>query len=377
MKKLVCFLFVLLFCFIPVSAEEADKPVLELTYDELETYALNFAEFLDVENVNVSGIVPITDVSGTVLGCSVSYEKNGISYGYLNLDFRYSDPVREFCVKPSIESYYDSAASHSDVSMQSDPVLISVTPGQLAVPDGDGLVDLHGRRVDPSGLMAVRKTVYVHISDLFLKSFDAGDGTVSERYVAAYDPDISIITQPEIIGLTGRYACAPLALTEIMAQNGFLLDGGIGETFLELWDLSGTETVYFRDLDGYEDVKCGSTDDSMIPSAITRYADLVDAEVSYSRRSSPKAQYFKNIVDMGYSGLYLLRVYQMTEDGGNETVGHAVSVVGYETVTYSDGRETTYIAVADGWHDEVPVYLNIDEIVPGYPSPRGYLIYIR
>lgn len=377
MKKLVCFLFIFLFFSFPVSGKEVYKPVSELTYDEIETYALNFVELLAVGDMSVSDVVPITDVSGMVLGCSVSYEKDGAPYGYLNLDFQYENPVREFCIESGVPGYYESVLSQTEAVSQSEPVLIFAAPGQLAVPDGDGLVDLYGRRVDPSGLVDARKTVYAHISDLFLKSFDAEGGTVEKKYIKAYDPDLSIITQPEIISLTGKYACAPLALTEIMSQNGFLLDGSISDTFLRLWDLTGTETEYLRDLDGYTDVECGSTDDSMVPSAIRLYADLVDADVSYSRTSSPKARYFKNVVDMDYSGLYLLRVYQETEDGGNETVGHAVSVVGYETVTGSDGDETIYIAVADGWHDEVPVYLNIDEIVPGYPSPRGYLIYIR
>lgn len=163
---LICFLFFNLFSW-DVHAKEAYKPVSELTESEIETYALNFADAICDADLSVSDIIPIIDVSGMLLGYSVSYVSGDIPYGYLNLNFQYENPVREFCIEEGVPGYYDAVLKQSDIQAQSEPALIFTAPGQFTAPSSDGLVDLYGRTVNPDRLKSVKKTVYANIEDLF------------------------------------------------------------------------------------------------------------------------------------------------------------------------------------------------------------------
>ena len=210
----------------------------------------------------------------------------------------------------------------------------------------------------------------------FFSSISEDAVTVTETYTSLYDRDKSVIAQPEIIQKTGYYACAPLALTEIMAQNDVLMNDDIGTTFLQLWSDSGTEAIDVRDLDGVEDVICGSTNDANIPSALKLYLARLDLSGEYERKNTPNSLFFKNAMDDGKSGLYIFRVYEEGPLGGNRIVGHSVSVVGYAEIEYADENMDRYICAASGWYDDVPMYFAIDELDPAYPSPMGYWIEI-
>lgn len=387
-------MFCLLVCLLNMNvrsvyaADWTYKDVSQLTDAEIETYALNFASVFCSADLSVSQIQPMYDTTEAIIGYVISYEDGGLPYGYLQLDFRLDDPVAEFCIEANAVNPYDELVSDvtDNFRMESDVKLVKILPFQYGTIRSDHvLYDTHGNAFTEEAVSQLNQEVFafsnlgVSWSDLFSDDCNSENASVVTNTISVYDPDKSCIDQTYIGQLTGRYACAPVAMTAALNQNDILIDNDIATTFDYLWEESSTQLID-SDKDGVPDVnteilddgtvltyQLGSTNDRNIYRTLYTYFIHNDIEYRGNRVYSPTFDFFQTCVDADCSIiLYSARIL----DNENKTVGHCVNVLGYCEVSYLDSHDSVhYVMAADGWNAGAARYLNIDQMVYRPSSP--------
>lgn len=198
----------------------------------------------------------------------------------------------------------------------------------------------------------VQPTPYPVHSEVFKYSKDVL-GELSEPVMLdVYDPAKSMISQYTIMTTTGKYACALVAVTEIVQQEDMMINNDLKTTFDTLWDIGGCEANIYDTSEFYgQMVKCSSTYSNDLGRILREYGKLVGKDVvgRYSRNVGFKA--FKESIDGGHSTTL---GYQIKNEGG-----HGVNVVGYCKGEIA-GHELNYLVAANGWHDDAPRYVLYD-----------------
>ena len=163
-----------------------------------------------------------------------------------------------------------------------------------------------------------------------------------------------MISQDEIIDLTGQYACMVLALTEIAYQEGVLYGNSVAGTFNKIWRDTVTTTIDVWD-DG---TTIGSTAENFAVYGMEQYLeDMGEENSEITSTIEPTFSFFTDIIDNNKSGVLS---YQIALENGT-TSWHAINVVGY-CRTMLNGVYYNYLIVADGWHDDAVRYIAFNRI---------------
>ena len=369
LKKILSFiLFIFLAVNIPVNALASDidndeqyKSLLEITNDELSTFALNFAkDFEPALNLEVGKIVPIYDTTNTLIGFSISYALDNNPYGYINLDFTKENPISEFSIFKGVNNIYDNLVM--DIFKQNKSALIkkklySLGGLQYAIPLIDnGKTAFHFSNIGNKQLTMKTnnksEVKYDTHSDLFSKTYRYGALLNTEAYTSKYSKNKSLISEAYIENVTSKYACAVVALTEIANQENILKNSSISNTFNQLWKDTSTTVSEIENGISY-----GVTLDSKLGSSMETYAKTMGKKnTTVTTKSIPDFEFFKNIVTNNASGIFK---YAINLTDGSES-GHSVNTVGY-CVVRLNGVFYNYLIVADGWHSDAPRYFNFSE----------------
>ena len=198
----------------------------------------------------------------------------------------------------------------------------------------------------------VAPTAYPNHSEVF-KYKSKVIGELSEPVMLEqYDPDKSMISQETIMKTTQKYACALVAVCEIVQQEDMMINNDLKTTFDALWDIGGCEENIYETSEFYGHmVKCSSTYSNDLGRILREYGKLVgkDAYGEYYRNVDFEA--FKDSIDGGHSTTL---GYQIENEGG-----HGVNVVGYCEGQMA-GHKLNYLVAANGWHDDAPRYVLYD-----------------
>lgn len=174
---------------------------------------------------------------------------------------------------------------------------------------------------------------------------------------------VSIISESYIESVTGKYACAVVAMTEIANQEGILKNKSIADTFNELWSCTGT-TVKYKE----NGISYGSTSLWKLTSGMEKYVKNRGYSVKTTSKTNPTFDFFKNAINSGYS---CMLAYTINVKDGTKIVesGHTVNVIGWYIYKDSNNKQYKYLAIADGWRN-TQHYMLIDEI--DFVSSYGY-----
>ena len=203
--------------------------------------------------------------------------------------------------------------------------------------------------------------VYVYCSDLFNNNGMTNGSTVLDgpTYTTKYSLTLSALSESYIEGLTSKYACTVMALTEIAGQEGILVNvhqsqaDNISDTFNALWVYTGTTGYNVND-----GIIYGTTPDANTETGMLTYCTIRGkSNTVSSSQANPTYAFFKSAIDNSYSATFSFRYY--TYDDSNNIIvnGHTVNVLGYCMAMYS-GSTSYYIIVADGWNTSLR-YLNV------------------
>lgn len=291
----------------------------------------------------------------------MSYFNNNISYGYINFDFTNQNPVLEVSITQNGKSLYERIVSDIDLFynyekqdfekklyyMGALQYAVALEDKENVVLYSDGLKEeITSENVDSS------ETVYDSSDALFSKSYVVNGAitVTSPTYTCKYNKTKSLISLGTIDRLTGKYACAVLALTEIANQEGVLKNDSIADSYNQLW--KDTESTVEKTVN---DIKCGVTLDDMIKSGMKQYLSARGKGNSkITDKKNPGFAFFKDMIESNSSGTLTYRI--MTKDEGK--TGHTVNVVGY-CVARLNGVFSNYLIVADGWNADAPRYINL------------------
>ena len=191
-------------------------------------------------------------------------------------------------------------------------------------------------------------TVYNDHSSIFLTK--TGDGLTYSSYGVL--SRTCKFSESYIERLTGRYACAVVALTEIARQNNVLKNNSTADTFNALWDYTKTTTSYI----GSNGIIYGTTLDLNLLSGMRDYVHDLGYNIIGTFSINPNYKFFQNKINLGYSCTLFYRL--QTKDGKS---GHTINVFGWYIYKNSSGKQYKYLAVADGWHSSTR-YILYEEI---------------
>ena len=149
-----------------------------------------------------------------------------------------------------------------------------------------------------------------------------------------------------IKGLTGKYACRVVALTEIAAQKSILLNNSVADTFNSLWDLTSTTASIVNK----EGIVYGGTKLYGLREGMILFCNRQGKECFDYLKISPSYTYIRDAVKNGMSGMLNYVYDQTNENGEKEETGHAVSVIGYCSAKKNNVTKN-FVKVYDGWNN--------------------------
>lgn len=374
MKRMMKKVFVLILACIVLlgsvttaRAENYKSTTLGLT-EKMREIALDWANVFEPESdYRVGEVIPVYNANEVVASYYVSYLLDGEKHGYIVLTIQDEEiEVLEF----SFDEKMDIYASLSNVIPEEEKLntgkrLYSLTPFEYNVKDKNGY--MYGRdkvkKTEESWKNAaksyqeiIKKTDkenrFTAKNSLFTSSMiaDAGDPMWDNADLSGYTvverdsiPGCVGYSDTAIETLTQRYACAVVALTEIAAQEGILLNNSIENTFNSIWSLTETEVV--RTSNG---VDYGATDLYLQRSGMISYCNARGKNCASTVAWSPSYALMREQIRTNISGT-LNYWYNDVVDGETVEAGHTVSVVGY--CAARNGSTTKYfVIVYDGWN---------------------------
>lgn len=188
-------------------------------------------------------------------------------------------------------------------------------------------------------------------------------------FTKKYDKSKSIITQDDILELTGKYACAVVAMTEICLQESVISEAQIASAYNDLWYMTDTK-VDKSVTDGGVTHIFGSTPFEKLETGLWNYLSMKGRYSSkYYSKIGPDFSYFLDAMENDYSAMFTYNIYEKKQESTDlenigidegadyEVIGHAVNVVGCYTVTIS-GAAQDYLIVVTGWNDNDVRYIN-------------------
>lgn len=370
--------------------------------DNLSIITNNAVSFADAVNDDISVTdtfaTPILNADNEEVGCSVALFSDGISCGYINYDYSSEDYISEFSIDTDVSSPYDYLSD--EVSATTDNVLYQTNELNYAVTysddhnatyyydssagmldenefdtltsdedddDGDEVfnaskpsTDVEDKDDDSSTSGTTGKKAYTHVGSVF-KSHNNSKLSLGKRtWLAKYDKDISLPSQNLLLTHTGKYACAPAALTAVAAQEGLLYDNKISSTFNKIWASTQTYVDYTEPYTLPNNTKItaqfGATLNKYLRSGMEKYISTYTSKTcSTVRKTNTTYKYITNSIDKNISSTLSYWVY--LKDGSLS--GHTINVVGYCNATYNN-VSAPYIIVGDGWNRNAARYLNFN-----------------
>jgi len=365
------------------ASDKEYKKLEELTFEEITTAALNFAKDFCELPLEIGEIIPIYNYDYQLIGYSVSYIHDNISYGYIDFDFTNEEFINDFSIQEEALSPLESLSKRvlsfcqeyevekillKGNYLEYTIVLTDINGNKYYYSRENGIISSDGFKEKADELRKLygdlysSGTVYGYINAIFSNSYISGS-TVLEgpTYMQKFTPSLSALSQSLFETLNNRYACAVAALTEIAAQEGILvtgysnLDDRIMYTFDALW--SFTNTYVDHSSNGYD---YGFTYDSDIgPGMLTHCYDMGKYSTVYNTTTSPSYTFYKTAVTDNASSTFSYRIYYF--DGSTKVSAHTVNVVGYCKASYS-GSVSYYLIVANGWDYATTQYINISNV---------------
>ena len=207
--------------------------------------------------------------------------------------------------------------------------------------------------VEPTEDPYVEPTPYPKHSDVFIYEEETMGQLDEPVMLDVYSPEKSLISQRTIMTTTNRYACALVAVTEIVQQEDMMLDNDLKKTFDKLWDIGGCQANIYETSTFYGSyvVDCSSTYSNDLGRILREYGKLVGKDVRGVYKRNVGFNAFKESIDGQHSTTL---GYQIKNEGG-----HGVNVVGYSQGKIGD-HELNYLIAANGWHDDAPRYVLYD-----------------
>ncbi|MBO5098395.1 MAG: hypothetical protein J6B96_08800 [Agathobacter sp.] len=315
-----------LFSSVPTLANELDSKYL------IQQSVLSFAELFSEEELSVAEMIPIINDNEQLIGFSVCLASNDSKYGYVNYELKKENPIENF----SIGKGYNYLINESDDFGKT--VLLS---------NGSDSYELLSTSANDY-------TKYGDMGEVFSASYIYGANIITApTYTAKFSLSKSAISQSYIENLTGQYACAVLALTEIANQENVLYYGSINSTFKKLWD--DTLTTVESNSNG---ISYGRTPIIWVAQGMKDYLyDVGKVDSLVFNTAYPSFDFFVDIIDSDASGVL---TYTLALDDGT-TSSHTINVLGY-CVVRLNGVFYNYLIVADGWNGNTVRYMAYNKI---------------
>ena len=371
---------------IVIHAEEEKQSVDEIKKIMAEA-ALNWAETFQPETkYQIGEVIPIYNGNDVIISYYITYLENGFPSGYVVLTIQEEAiEVLEFSFEGEIDLYQQlKKGINTQVKWENEHRMYSANPFEYFIKDQDG--DYYGL-----GQVKLKEKDWKDGAKAYQNSIKAGQA--SNRFLVTENTDtasnittpgepmsISLsgytifedgilskhvgYSEPYIEGLTGKYACAVVALTEIAAQKGILLNNSVKDTFDTLWSLTST-----KEESNSNGIIYGSTARENQRGGMILYCNRRGKECFDFYKVSPSYSFIKESVDKGMSGTMS---YAYTDAKGNEQ-SHAISVIGYCSAKKNNTTKY-FVKVYDGWNS-VWRYFNLSDYTFNFYCYIQYNIY--
>lgn len=354
--KICCVFFILFVLGTSIkkgSAEDMSKESLcinDIKIEDVQRTALcfaeNFTEKRDVISIKSTNV--LLNNKNEICGYVVSFKSEKDDYGYIAIDFTKENPFSMFAIDEGQKDLKTEIADNKKIDTKKLEDEIYYFGGLIfGVVVDDNIYTSDGQIIKkPQERITYARTSYNGASSIFSSSYSGvkTGGCKTNKY-CYYK---SALSQSYIESVTGRYACAVLALTEVAYQEDILHHDAVANTFINLWSRTGT-TVYKTE----NGIQYGETDISLIEPAMVQYAESKGKTVTTYVNSDVTYSLFAYMANRNWSGVMS---YGINLTNGSVS-NHCINVVGY-VLTRVGSTSYNYIIVADGWHTGLK-YINM------------------
>lgn len=341
-----------------------------------DNVALEFVNNMGLQdNIMISETIPVYDETEGLTGCCVSFEKQGEDYGYAVVTVSNGNMfVEQFSLGEGTNSLYNAINETNVYTIDASEEKVLYRNGDLSYytifkkENGDFMaLDNYGE----SWKVEEKSNAYT--------AYDKFNETVVHTIPSSYirlDTELSIpgvcYKQDDIINMTGKYACAVAALTEICDIKGVLKNGSIATTFNLLWDYTKTAEIEEPGLDTSNSTIYGSTSQANIASGMSKYLALQGKScTTYTYENAAYAD-IRTILSAQLPSTYTYSVYVKDESGEQKRKSYTVSTLGCFSV--KDNHNTyQYIKIANGWRNQT-CYICINQISKFSPTAVAFRI---
>lgn len=353
-QKMISITLVFLMVFVVISADvmadESHKDELIVLNEQLAIEIANgFAENASELLLEARDPKVYCDREGKASGYLVDYYLNDIRHGYLVLDSKEKNLICEYSFEEDSlspyhmifttnEKYYPLQREYDSHRL----FKLDYLTYAIVLPEFDVLLTNLGP------IKGIEEAGYSNICSLASSvPSTTWDEIMIDRNVAISDYSVSnenylnefiAVSQDEITGITGHFACAVSAL---FTCSMFLYVPFSYDNYLSIWNCTGTSTTSTSG-----GVTFGSTPYSNIGPGFVTFCNLNNVYITQFSTSDPSYSFFTDAIDLGKPGVFAAAI---RKPNGEEGV-HAMAVEGYSTLTNSSGSSLRTLIISDGWY---------------------------
>lgn len=360
------------------------KNIISLLVDN----ALEWASMVEPNvNLNVGNINKVIVPESNEIKYAVSYFSNTIPYGYAVLSFNNDDVVVEQAIiDRGIDNIYseliDVVDANAETSLKNykiDKEIIQFDPFQygIVITDKNNKTkgyNNYGEEIDINyGDEAVYKSgSSIYIRSANWKSSEYVENKTSKIVLDKFSKRSLLFTQKKVTDITGRYACAVQALTQIAYMEGLCTgtERSILTTYNLLWAYTDTkETEESQKNTDKEKTIFGTTGTLLVDGIVKSGKGFVTYAKNMGYRNTeykgvtnkPSVAWIKDKLKYNRPVLMSYGI-DINSNGKIVESGHQISILGYVSAKkVSSGNTWNYLMVYDGWNNTVS-YLNYSTV---------------
>ncbi len=353
----------------------------------LTTNALEWANLIKPEvNITIGNINQVSVPETNQIKYVASFFSDTIPYGYAVFEFVDNDVVIEQSViERGIDNIYSELMDVVDEKIGNnfkdyavDKSVIQITPFQYAVCVTDknkNVITYDNYGDELTEYTNEDETSYSEGSSIYIysnnwKSSSYTEEKSSKIVLKKFTKRSTLFSEDKIENITGKYACAVQALTQIAYMEGLCTgtSKSIQTTYNLLWDYTDTkETDDSKKKTSKDKIIYGTTGTWITPGIQKSAKGFVEyaQEMGYTDtkykgvESNPSVAWIK---DKLKNNRPVLMSYAINVKGEDDNTGHQISILGYiKAKKVSSGNTWNYLMVYDGWHSTVS-YLNYSTV---------------
>lgn len=324
------------------------------------------------QGINKINVEKIYNIATHSYNYTVSYYADLVDYGYIIIGIDSGEP---YVVEAMVDKGVKGIRKHLEETIDNidnygiKAELVEIAPLRYGIVAKEGKDSSNGVIIDDRGELLqyvdYGNATFDDVGDVIIESMPSDMYKIDQtsvKWLPKFAKKHKLFSLKETAMATGLYACGPQALLQISFMEGLYIENEYEFTpnaFLtreygSLWNMTNTKYTGKTNSIGLIYYKSG---EGSMKDAVNGYVKYVKSKKCTNNAVIKEYSSLADIKNGLKKNKSMLMGYGIIDKDGKRK-GHFVSILGYkEAVEISSGNKYSYLAVADGWNENV-AYIN-------------------